>query len=88
MNFYNLSFTLFNLYTFSNEHGSVFIYDEVVWRMSREDTSQARFLLKLINGWKDLIVLLLVQALEGIHIFWFVVLDRPFLIVICVGILI
>lgn len=84
MTFCNLSFALYNLYTFSNEHGSVFIYDEVVWRMRREDASQARFLLRLINGWKDLIVLLLVQALEGIHICWFVVLDRSFLIVICV----
>lgn len=48
-----------------------YICDEVDWGMRREDMSQARYLLRLIDGWKDLIVLLLVQALEGIHSCWF-----------------
>lgn len=35
-----------------------------------ENTYQERLLPRLINGWRDLIVLLLVLALEGTHFFW------------------
>lgn len=31
--------------------------------------------MKLISGWKDLIVLSLVQALEGTHFFWLAFVD-------------